>query len=472
MPEPLLFVSHKHADSKIAQVIAGFLEDKTNNGIRVYLSSNPTFKGPKIGKGLNAQLRQALWDTELLILVYTSADQDWQYCMWECGVATHPQSPDSTIIVFQCGSDIPAPFKDVIRVNVRNYDDIKRFINQFFRDPELFPSLKGALAPNLRDVQIENNAREFHKKIEEVLPIIPDSQEEWTPWPFLKIELPISEIGRIERAAETDRLALTQEIVKNFAEIVDSSPRIAQLFGLAVFPERLKFEILVKTWKEKHPGLEASWFDSCCEQIMIGSERGFPFIRWTPMKEVEGESEHTPVLCRIKTVTFGNIVHFDLYFFNLSDPRAIPVTAKMIPIGSFFCKNLGEISPASLKLTDLREELKIRKLNRIPILSEEGYPTYIIHRSLIEQFIVNQIDSVTENVNPKSLTLDDLLNDKEMKATFENTFVVVKRQATLAEAKSAMLAKPGCSDIFVTAGGNSNEAVQGWLTNVDLVRSS
>ena len=141
-------------------------------------------------------------------------------------------------------------------------------------------------------------------------------------------------------------------------------------------------------------------------------------------------------------------------------------------MGNFFYKILGETSIESIKLTDIREELKLQKLNRIPILDKEGRPIYIIHRSLIEQFIVNQLDSGENGVDIRTLTLADLLKDTDLKETFENTFAIVKRQATLAEAKSAMLAKPGCSDIFVTAGGGSNEPVQGWLTNVDLVRSS
>ena len=86
----------------------------------MHLSSSPEFTGPRFGRGLNDQLRQALWNTEVLILVYTSADQDWSYCMWECGVATQPQSPNTNIIVFQCGSDVPAPFQDVLRVNARS----------------------------------------------------------------------------------------------------------------------------------------------------------------------------------------------------------------------------------------------------------------------------------------------------------------------------------------------------------------
>ena len=28
MPDPTIFISHKHSDSKIAQVLAGFLEEK------------------------------------------------------------------------------------------------------------------------------------------------------------------------------------------------------------------------------------------------------------------------------------------------------------------------------------------------------------------------------------------------------------------------------------------------------------
>jgi hypothetical protein len=88
MADPLLFISHKHSDSKIAQVLAAFIEERSNGRVKVHLSSSPDFQGPRYGKGLNSQLRDALWNTDVLILVYTSADQDWSYCMWECGVAT------------------------------------------------------------------------------------------------------------------------------------------------------------------------------------------------------------------------------------------------------------------------------------------------------------------------------------------------------------------------------------------------
>lgn len=152
----LLFISHKHSDRQIAEVLGRFVEERSAGRIKVHLSSSPDFQGPRFGRALNAQLREALWQTELLILVYTSSDQDWSYCMWECGMASHPQSPNTTIIVLQCGTDVPSPFQDVLRVNARNTEDIKRLTDQLLRDPNLFPSAGGAIAPALKDAYVEN----------------------------------------------------------------------------------------------------------------------------------------------------------------------------------------------------------------------------------------------------------------------------------------------------------------------------
>ena len=75
VPTPSLFISHKHSDARIADVLGTFIEAKSTGRVKVHLSSNPDFEGPRFGKGLNAQLRQALWNTDVLILLYTSADQ-------------------------------------------------------------------------------------------------------------------------------------------------------------------------------------------------------------------------------------------------------------------------------------------------------------------------------------------------------------------------------------------------------------
>jgi hypothetical protein len=465
-------VSHKHCDRAIAEVLARFIEERSAGQISVHLSSSPDFQGPRFGKALNAQLREALWKTEVLVLLYTSSDQDWSYCMWECGMATHPQSPNTTLIVFQCGSDVPSPFQDVLRVNARRLDDVKRFADQLLRDPDLFPSRAGAIAPNLKDAHVETLATELHARLAEVLPPLEDGQvEQWPAWPYLRVELPRAEADRIEQAAEADKLGVARQAVSDHAEVVRSDARAAQLFGRQSFPARLRLRELLQVWQDRYPDQDSSWFDSCCAQITACAGRGFPVISPAAVREIGGDSLFTPVVTRVQRLPFSGTVQFDMYLLNLSDPRAVPVTSRMIPVGELFLKRLGEIDPKSVTLKGLVGELAAQKRNRVPILTATGAPLYIVHRSMIEQFIVASIMKPDGVKDPAALTLADLLQDPSMKATFEKTYAVVGRRSTLAQARAAMSAKEGCSDVFVTEAGTPGEAVLGLLTNVDIARS-
>jgi hypothetical protein len=466
----MLFVSHKHADRKLAEVLGQFIEERSTAKIKVYLSSSPDFQGPRFGPGLNSQLRQALWKTEVLVLLYTSEDQDWSYCMWECGIATHPDSPNTNLIVFQCSSDVPGPFQDVLRVNPGKLDDIKRFVDQILRDKTLFHA--GAIAPDLKDVHIENLATELHNRLAAVLPPLEDGQvERWPAWPYLRIEIPRSEADKIEKASEPDRLDLSRQIVRDQATVVRNDPRAAQLFGKLSFPGQIRFRELLQAWKDKYPEDDSSWFDSCCQQIMVAVRRGFPVIPSTSMRETGGDSSFTPVVTGVQRLPFSGTVQFDVFFFNLSDPRAVLVTTRMIPIADVFCKRMGEIDPNTLRLTELINELTTKTRNRVPILTSSGAPLYIVHRSMIEKFIVKTIMQTKAGKDPSAFTLADLLKDPEMKATFESTFVVVTPQSSLAQAKAAMVAREGCNDVFVTKTGALEEPVLGLLTNVIITQN-
>lgn len=152
-----------------------------------------------------------------------------------------------------------------------------------------------------------------------------------------------------------------------------------------------------------------------------GARRGFPVIRWTPLREAGGNADYTPVLSRIKSRPYLGTVQFDVYFYNLSDPRAIPVTSKMMPLSDLFYKQIGKIDPEALKLIDLVNELDQRERNRVPVLSAEGHPLYMVHRSMIDKFIVKTVMSKDGAARVPDLTLAELLGDAEMKSIFENT---------------------------------------------------
>ncbi len=105
---PTIFISHRHTDSQIANVINKHLRRWGFPPNSIYQSSAATGRGPRIGEPLAQNLLDALSRANAVLLVYTFAKDDWSYCMWECGVATDPQSPNTRIIVFQTTDDIPS----------------------------------------------------------------------------------------------------------------------------------------------------------------------------------------------------------------------------------------------------------------------------------------------------------------------------------------------------------------------------
>jgi hypothetical protein len=90
---------------------------------------------------------------------------------------------------------------------------------------------------------------------------------------------------------------------------------------------------------------------------------------------------------------------------------------------------------------------------------------------MIDQFLADFIDGDTD-IPLHDLTLAHVLEQPEMKQLFESSFAVVPKNASLAEAKAAMETKADCRDVFVTENGRRDEAVLGWLTNVDIARAT
>src|SRR5262249_43431298 len=146
--DPTIFISHKHIDRDIADAVREFVERRSNREVAVYQSSSGASEGPELGRPLTQELKNALWKAGIVILIYTSEDQDWQWCMWECGVALNPHSPDTRVIVFQCSPETPRVFQDQVRVNARDKEDLLKFVRQFLTDTHFFPEFGRALAPS------------------------------------------------------------------------------------------------------------------------------------------------------------------------------------------------------------------------------------------------------------------------------------------------------------------------------------
>ncbi len=106
---------------------------------------------------------------------------------------------------------------------------------------------------------------------------------------------------------------------------------------------------------------------------------------------------------------------------------------------------------------------------RLPILSAKGAPLMLVHRSVLNDFLLNK-KTADPGKTAKDYNLSNLVKDYPWLE--QNSFATVSPTASAAQAKDAMAQKKGCSDVFVTMDGTSASAVTRWITNVDLLQAA
>ena len=74
---PLLFISHRHADRAIAEVLRKFVTDRSGGRIAVFQSSSAQADNARVGRELRRELKEQLWAAGAVVLVFTSPKEDW-----------------------------------------------------------------------------------------------------------------------------------------------------------------------------------------------------------------------------------------------------------------------------------------------------------------------------------------------------------------------------------------------------------
>jgi hypothetical protein len=462
-----LFISHKHSDTRVAMVMADFVESRTLGQVSVHMSSDPRYKGPRLGKNINEELCAALYDCDVLLLVYTSADEDWSYCMFECGVATDPQSPRTNIIVFQCGADAPTPFADQLRVNVRDLKDLRKFTKAFFTDPGFFPKADAAFAPNFPEDKCDEAARQLYNALmaPDILPPLErEPIEDVRTWPLLRIEVGLNDIDQVAQSDDSAASEACRELLLDKALITYSSSRAPILFGLDSLPPNMLFGGLVETQPAPKSGAIPAWVESCAVQMLRVARRRLTNARWESFTEMNGDSIYTPIVTRMRRIPAERRAQFDINFIELSNPQSITVSERMIEASNIYLKILTE-QTRNMRLRDLRDEMSGNDKERLPFVGEDRRPLYIIHRSMLERYM---LDQQLRGEPLDGLTVGAFL-EQAAGGILDKTFVTLASTASLADAQQAMAG--AIRDVFVTVDGNSNSPILGWLSNVDLTRN-
>jgi hypothetical protein len=142
---------------------------------------------------------------------------------------------------------------------------------------------------------------------------------------------------------------------------------------------------------------------------------------------------------------------------------SIKVTEKMIPLTNAF---VTKDDPTSVKLLEVLKGMEASgKGDRLPVLTSDQKPRYVIHRSTIDRFIAKSATAGKTKEELENLTLADLLADTDLKDMLQTTVAVVPQNATLADAKRAMERLNWCQDVMITPAGSITEPASGWITN-------
>ena len=323
---PLVFISHRHDDKPLADAVARFVSGASGGRVAVYQSSDAKSEGPRAGGYLAEQLASALWRAGLVVLVYTRHDADWSWCTFECGLALHPESPDTRLKVFTCGNEGPPQFQGRVLVKVTDRGDVQRFANDFLTDPGFFPGSNEPVThfqPN--DSNVLDAANRLFDALDAVELPAGEVVEHWPAYPFLQLQIEADERERLcADATQTERLGAARAVARA-AQITDSDSEGARIFGRRDITIGTPFDSLIREWSATFSDDAPRWLDALALQLIKAAQWSWPNLRWELMNSIDERDStlYAPVLTRIRRWPSMRM-QFDVTFtpFGLTSDRA------------------------------------------------------------------------------------------------------------------------------------------------------
>ena len=441
---PLIFVSHKHADAVLAQKLSDWITGLTGGHVNVFSSSDSNAERPTIGEDLDTELAKNLWRAGIVILLYTYDDHDWSYCAWECGVALNPIEKDTRIVCLQCLDQGPRIQENRVRVVVGDEQSMIDFA-KMFGNPEFYPKHDRALS-GMSESMLIDKGKELHRVLVDELPA--DPLENWSAWPFLRIEIPLTAVNEIKDVDAEERIEKGKQVLETVALIKEASESALRLFGKNSVPGDTPFAELLQTWHDRNASGSDDWIYTLSQQLVDSCFQDLPRIReWSRFRQVDGDGEHVIAVGRVKRRVACLV--FDCYICRIVDVGT--VGSLMNRIQRMYYKDLDDIEPENLTLESLLAEMDGQCRTRLPVIAERK-ARMIIHASMIDRFVRQ---SAYAGVDVNSLTLADLLADETMHQLFSQSFICVDREMTVHAAADLLNKSEGSQDIFVTESGDA-----------------
>lgn len=304
-----IFISHRHADKEIADVLRKHLIYWEIPSEEIFQSSSSMVSAPEAGRGLTEQLVKAVQESKLVFLIYTFEEADWSYAMWEVGLAEGDAS--TNVVVIQCSKvDFPKVFKGRVHVKLE-LEAIRTFVKQFHTKDGFFPG-QPAYKPLLSPEALEKKSRDLYEDLVKVVPT--GKTEERYRWDFVTLELSSKGAKEIKGVNDSQSVAT----IKSQSIVTYAFGEALKHFGYDKQEEDLTFEKLVTRWKENNSGESDVWIGQLCGEIKMAAENKPAKGSWEKMRSVFYHDWYFyPILNHARIHPDGRM-HLDVYFYRIT----------------------------------------------------------------------------------------------------------------------------------------------------------
>jgi hypothetical protein len=323
-----VFISHRHDDVEIVNVISDHLKEWGVDKDSIFQSTDPS-NGLTPGNNIKDELEEKLTKVNLLLLIYTDNNADWSYCMWECGIAQGKSTVPTRTVVFQCTSDEPTVFQNELRIDVRSLIEIQRFVETFHKQADFIPGNENSngLYPDISDEIMLKRSERFFGELNEVVP--PGTFSSRHMWDFIRLRLDSSNVTNIENEGNKEKKLL---IIKEHLEILEpkyptvggSVDTAIKQFGFVGYTKELKMHSIIDRWIEEDSTGNDAWVYNIYEAIYqsLTNSQSVPLGNIMKSVRINVDWWFLPVITRMRSYS-DNSREFDLYLVQVEYDKAI-----------------------------------------------------------------------------------------------------------------------------------------------------
>lgn len=130
-----IFISHKHADKKLADCVDRELTSLAPDTIECWVSGQDL----TVGMDWDREIKQTLATSHLLVLLFTSPAQQWDWCLFEVGLFMRFDGSEgsSVVSIYDPDGSTPGPLSQVQGVRADPHDLVTKFLRPLCTTPWL-----------------------------------------------------------------------------------------------------------------------------------------------------------------------------------------------------------------------------------------------------------------------------------------------------------------------------------------------